>query len=326
MKKIGALLKAEREKKKLSLHEVGMALKINPKILKAIEEAESKNLPAKTFLRGFVRSYAQYLRMDVDNILTIFQNEVGSTRPEEPKSQQSPDSSPSNSTPSENLESDEKLKSSTTSAKSEKVPLPNSGMNISGQKIYTVIGSLILILMIVFVAKMVDKYQKESQRVKIESAIPITLDDKDPQDTPLSIPTSLTSSESSAELMTPISSESNSDKNAPTTTPTPTPGPVATHTPLPTPAATSSPTPTPALQKTTEVIVEALNKVEIRYSFGDEKWESITLVADQLHTFKSKSGVFLEITDGAAVNLIVNGRDRGVPGSMGKPIKLSYPK
>ena len=32
-----------------------------------------------------------------------------------------------------------------------------------------------------------------------------------------------------------------------------------------------------------------------------------------------------EFTDGGAVNVIVNGRDRGVPGTIGKPIKLTYP-
>src|SRR6185312_15354404 len=55
MRKIGEILKSEREKKDLSLHEIGMSLKINPKILKAIEESDEKNLPAKTFLRGFIR-------------------------------------------------------------------------------------------------------------------------------------------------------------------------------------------------------------------------------------------------------------------------------
>ncbi len=59
MSKLGQFLKTEREKKGLSLHEIGMSLKINPKILKAIEDNDEPNLPAKTFLRGLIKSYAQ---------------------------------------------------------------------------------------------------------------------------------------------------------------------------------------------------------------------------------------------------------------------------
>ena len=64
MKKTGELLKKVREDKGLSLHEIGLSLKINAKILKQIEDGEKDNLPAKTFLRGFVQSYANYLKLD----------------------------------------------------------------------------------------------------------------------------------------------------------------------------------------------------------------------------------------------------------------------
>jgi cytoskeleton protein RodZ len=324
MKKIGGLLKNEREKKSLSLHEIGMALKINPKILKAIEEADTKNLPAKTFLRGFIRSYAQYLRMDVNQIMEVFQEEVGSTRPEEPKSPIAPIEP--NPAPGP--------------AKSEKAALPKTGELLSGQKVYMLIGSFILILMIVFVARMVDKYQKESRRGEIETSSPIAIEEKESLDKAVDVSTPLSNADSSPPPMTPISGESTTQKLSPVTTPEPTPvavqtpaptptakpSPVATATPAPTPSVSPTPAASPVATKATEVIVEALNKVEIKYSFGDEKWETLSLSADQLHTFKSKTGVYLEINDGGAINLIVNGRDRGVPGSIGKPIKLSYPK
>src|SRR5690606_1331875 len=89
MTKLGDLLKSEREKRNLSLHEIGMSLKINPKILKAIEDGDQAGLPAKTFLRGFVKSYAQYLRLDVNQALQMFQEEYGTTRIEEPTPSQS---------------------------------------------------------------------------------------------------------------------------------------------------------------------------------------------------------------------------------------------
>jgi cytoskeleton protein RodZ len=49
------------------------------------------------------------------------------------------------------------------------------------------------------------------------------------------------------------------------------------------------------------------------------------MTADQVHTFKGKGKINLEVSDGGAISVIVNGRDRGVPGMIGQPIKLSYP-
>ena len=81
MKKTGEMLKKAREEKGLAINEIGLSLKISSKILKAIEEGDAAHLPAKTFLRGFVQSYATYLRMDVDAVMSSFYEEVGSTRP-----------------------------------------------------------------------------------------------------------------------------------------------------------------------------------------------------------------------------------------------------
>jgi len=81
----------------------------------------------------------------------------------------------------------------------------------------------------------------------------------------------------------------------------------------------------PAAQRPAEVIVEALNKVSIKYSLSEGKWETLELQADQVHTFKSRTGVKLEVSDGGSISVIVNGRDRGVPGKIGQSINLSYP-
>ena len=78
-------------------------------------------------------------------------------------------------------------------------------------------------------------------------------------------------------------------------------------------------------KKSVEVIVEALNKVSIKYNLGDSATEILELSADQVHTFKGKDKITLDVSDGGAVSVIVNGRDRGVPGTIGQPMKLSYP-
>src|SRR5215210_4560060 len=82
MKRTGEILRKEREARGLSLHEIGLSLKINSKILKAIEDGDTTQLPAKTFLRGFVQSYASYLKLNVDEVLRVFAEEMGSTRPQ----------------------------------------------------------------------------------------------------------------------------------------------------------------------------------------------------------------------------------------------------
>ncbi len=70
--------------------------------------------------------------------------------------------------------------------------------------------------------------------------------------------------------------------------------------------------------------MEALDNVEVEYSSPTGKAQKIRLSAEQFHTFKSKSGLKIQFSNGGAVNLILNGRDIGIPGDLGKPIKLSY--
>ena len=78
----GKLLKENRESQQLSISEVAMSTKINSAMLKAIEEGQLEKLPAKTFLRGFVQAYASYLKLDVDEVMNMFYEEMGSTTPE----------------------------------------------------------------------------------------------------------------------------------------------------------------------------------------------------------------------------------------------------
>ncbi len=81
MKKVGQLLKAERLKQKLTLEQAALVTKISKTNLKAIEEANEKKLPSKSYLRGFVASYGRYLKVDAEELMTIFAEEVGSTNP-----------------------------------------------------------------------------------------------------------------------------------------------------------------------------------------------------------------------------------------------------
>jgi cytoskeleton protein RodZ len=76
--------------------------------------------------------------------------------------------------------------------------------------------------------------------------------------------------------------------------------------------------------KPLEVIIEAKENVEIEYSSARTLPQKLLLKVDQIHTFKSRSGVRLKISNGGAVNVIVNGQDLGAPGAQGQSIQLNY--
>lgn len=384
MKKTGEILKKARESKKLSLHEIGLSLKISNKILKAIEEGDEKHLPAKTFLRGFVQSYANYLHLDTDKVLEVFYEEMGSTRPK-PYIRDDQEK-PAGLEATESEGSPEKTASVTpirenSSSSSSKEQLESLHQNKNTKTIVISVIAIILVGLILFTKKMIDKYSKEAEvpsaevAQTMEGATPVipegpnqSLPDENEEDesssTPMTSPSPgataspaivatpaptpimtpkatpvATATPTVSPTATPVMTPTMTPAATPTPTPrlspspklTPTPTPVAAVSPSPTPSATASPTAasTPAIKpeasaKPVQLIVEALDTVEIEYSAPNGKPQKIRLTAEQVHTFKSKSGLNISFSNGGAVNLILNGKEVGIPGDLGKPIKLSY--
>lgn len=58
---LGPLLRAEREKKGLSVDDVALHLKISGRVIRALEDGDEDSLPHNVYVRGFVRSYAGFL-------------------------------------------------------------------------------------------------------------------------------------------------------------------------------------------------------------------------------------------------------------------------
>jgi type IV pilus assembly protein PilF len=65
----GALLVAAREASGLSIDAVAQQLKLAPRQVRALEEGDYDHLPGRTFVRGFLKSYARLLRLDPDEVL-----------------------------------------------------------------------------------------------------------------------------------------------------------------------------------------------------------------------------------------------------------------
>ncbi|WP_374034394.1 helix-turn-helix domain-containing protein [Bdellovibrio bacteriovorus] len=373
MKKTGEILKKAREEKGLSLHEIGLSLKISSKVLKAIEEGDETQLPAKTFLRGFVQSYANFLHLNSDQVLEVFYEEMGSTKPkpyirqtDEPKAAvpAEPEAKSTTASAEVTAETTATPAPEATVTPIRKTPPPtssNHGMQSlkenKNTKTYIILGlGVVLVGLILFTKKMIDKYSKEAEvpsaevAQTMEGATPVvvdtsidggTLTEVEPNTTPgplgslTTAPTPaapVSSTATPAASATPAVSTPATPSASPTATPKPTttPSPTPTVTPSPTPVASPSPSPTPTptpkpeAGKPVELIVEALDSVEIEYSAPNGKPQKIRLSAEQVHTFKSKSGLKINFSNGGAVNLILNGKEVGIPGDLGKPIRLSY--
>jgi len=74
---VGATLRGLREAKRLSPGEVSARLKFSSRQLDALETEQWDRLPGGMSLRGFVRNYGRFLEADVDALLTMLDNQVG---------------------------------------------------------------------------------------------------------------------------------------------------------------------------------------------------------------------------------------------------------
>ncbi len=77
---VGVTLAAAREEQQRSLESVAADLHLQPEVVRAIENGDEAKLPASTFLRGYVRSYARLLGLD-DTCLTAQLPQLSEYRP-----------------------------------------------------------------------------------------------------------------------------------------------------------------------------------------------------------------------------------------------------
>lgn len=72
---VGKMLRSAREKMKLSLDDVSSAINVRVAQLQAIEDDRIDQLPGMTYAVGFVRSYAQFVKLDAQEIVATFKEE-----------------------------------------------------------------------------------------------------------------------------------------------------------------------------------------------------------------------------------------------------------
>lgn len=78
---VGMTLRTMREARRVTVSEVSQRLKFSVRQIEALEAEDWERLPSGVPLRGFVRNYARYLEADVESMLVLLDNQVGSTAP-----------------------------------------------------------------------------------------------------------------------------------------------------------------------------------------------------------------------------------------------------
>lgn len=73
---VGQLLRQTREKGGMDIAEAARSLRINQRYLEALEDSRNQDLPGTTYAIGFVRSYAEYLNLDGEEIVRRYKAEA----------------------------------------------------------------------------------------------------------------------------------------------------------------------------------------------------------------------------------------------------------
>ena len=79
MATVAEQLRTAREAQKLTVHQIADITKIRTDHLRALEEGDFDVFAAPVYIRGFVRSYAELLRLDVPQIMTALEGELSKT-------------------------------------------------------------------------------------------------------------------------------------------------------------------------------------------------------------------------------------------------------
>jgi hypothetical protein len=82
--RVGSLLRNCRLRAGLDIAEVAQSLRIRQPFLEAIENGCFETLPAPVYALGFVRSYAEQLGLDAEEIVQRFKSEIANRSPGAP--------------------------------------------------------------------------------------------------------------------------------------------------------------------------------------------------------------------------------------------------
>lgn len=343
MKKTGEELKKARLEQNLSLNEVSMATKINARVLEAMEENNSKKLPAKPFLRGFVKTYAEFLKLNSENILQMFEQDLNpQPKSEAPKAEDIQKNIVEKPVKKEKPPKKKKIGTS----KPANLKLPFLKEATITKQIFLVVFVVFLIFMIIFVKGLVEKYQSEKQKA-LTTPVQEQLEPITPNDTKndSEIPTPKKIEEKKVEEKKAVEPKAEEVKPQ---EPVKKAEPAQTEEDIKKPEETQKLEPKPEKEETTsspepepekaeekkpeatepkakhEVILEAMDAVTINAVIDGKKEASFKLEPGKVHVLKGDK-IEVNFSDAGSVNVISNGRYLGVPGDLGQSKTVTYP-
>lgn len=312
MKITGELLKAERLKRDLTVQDIAYALKLSQKIIQSIESGDIQSLPAKTFVRGFVKSYADYLKIDTDSVLKQFQEEMGSTHPvpkTPPPLVSSPDKKPTPATES---------KPAPRRSTEENIGTGMYQSGINKKNVFTFVLVAALVACIGLINKFVSKYQKELVQTEDQKAVTNPLPAINP-------PATTQNPNDILNASVPPESATTSEDSATASGATNATEPASQTAPANVQETATYPTPEPSKGQPVEILIEAKKEVLIEYAKGNTTtFSKINLKPNSFQILRSNSGLHIRTQDGSAVLLTVNGVSKGPASSSAKPVQLSY--
>ena len=83
MSNIGEPLKTARNNKAFTLEEVHAKIKIHPRVLQLIEEEKFDKLPSPVFAKSFIKSYAEFLELNAEDLVAAYEKHTGALAPAE---------------------------------------------------------------------------------------------------------------------------------------------------------------------------------------------------------------------------------------------------
>lgn len=300
MKITGELLKSERINLKLSVQDVASALKLSSKIINSIEAGNIDSLPSKTFVRGFVKSYAQLLKLDADVVLRQFLEEMGSTNP-------LPKIPPPKPMPNENnIKATRPALKHTAQNYSVKTSSLQTTLLKDGESKKNIFFMLLIAGMLVVVLIVSNKI---IERFSVDPVATTPIAEN-------SIP----------EVAPIIEKEKISLNNANSTLPV---GRPASNDGAPAMVDVNTISIENGFEKSSakpvEVLLEAKKNTEIFYGRGDAKQLiSLKLAASQIQVLRSEVGLYLRAVDSSAIKITVNGVNKDLAPGINKEVKLTF--
>lgn len=97
METVGAILRATREERGLSVKDVEAATSIRALYINAIEDGNFSVIPGEVYVKGFIRNYANYLGMDGQSMVNMYRESQQATLPEISETEPVQSSRPNNS-------------------------------------------------------------------------------------------------------------------------------------------------------------------------------------------------------------------------------------